>query len=83
MQVTLYGKPDCPLCQELKADLLSLQAALGFTLVEHNIEEDARDWQRFRYLIPVLDIAGGPTLFPPHTWGQVRQALIDSDRGQG
>ena len=86
MQVTLYSKPDCPLCEELKADLLSLQAELGFDLAERNIEEDPVDWQRFRTLIPVVDIAGGPTLFPPHAWDQVRRALIDSSRrehGQG
>ncbi len=86
MLVTLIGKPDCPLCDELKVDVLALQAELGFTLVERNIENDPEDWQRFRYLIPVLDIDGGPALTPPHTWALVRQALLDSrqrDPGQG
>lgn len=82
MQVTLYSKPDCPLCEELKADLLSLQAELGFDLTERNIEEDAGDWQRFRTLIPVVDIAGGPTLFPPHAWDPLRRALIERSQRQ-
>ncbi len=75
MQVTLYSKPGCHLCEDLKVDLLTLQAELGFMVVERNIEEDAEDFARFRYLIPVLDIAGGEVLYPPHTTDNVRWAL--------
>ncbi|CAN5503203.1 hypothetical protein BH10CHL1_BH10CHL1_20980 [soil metagenome] len=75
MQVTLYSKPSCHLCSDLKADLLPLQAEFGFALLERNIEEDAEDFARFRYLIPVLDIAGGELLYPPHTSYTVRRAL--------
>lgn len=76
MLVTLYAKPDCPLCEELKADLLALQAEIGFSLQERNIETNAADFTRYRYLIPVLDIEGGPVLYPPHEWIFVRQALL-------
>ncbi len=75
MQVTLYSKPNCHLCTELKVDLAALQKEISFELVERNIEENADDFARFRYLIPVLDIAGGELLYPPHTWRHVHRAL--------
>lgn len=75
MKVTLYSKPGCHLCTDLKADLLTLQQQIAFTLVERNIEENAEDFARFRYLIPVLDITGGELIYPPHSWQKLRQAL--------
>ena len=75
MQVILYSKPDCQLCEEVKADLLSIQPDFGFVLFERNIEEDAELFGRFRYLIPVIDITDQPLLYPPHTWQSVYQAL--------
>ncbi len=80
LRVTIYSKPDCHLCETLKADLLSMQASLRFTLRERNIEEDPDDFLRFRYLIPVLDIetgliAANQLLYPPHTWHSVYRAL--------
>ena len=76
MHVTLYSKPGCPLCDELKADLLEFQAAMGFEVYERNIEDDPDAFQRYRYLIPVLDIEGGALLYPPHTWDTVQLSLI-------
>lgn len=78
MHVTLWSKPDCPLCDELKADLLAMQEGIGFSLEERNIEDDSAAWERFKYLIPVLDIEGGPLLYPPHSWGAVHQALTNA-----
>jgi hypothetical protein len=75
LRVTLYTRPGCHLCDDLKRDLLEMQAALGFGLDERNIEEDAGDFARFRFLIPVLDIPGAPLLVPPHDWFTVRTAL--------
>jgi hypothetical protein len=80
MHVTLYSKPGCLLCDELKADLLEFQAALGFTLTERNIEDDADDFQRYRYLIPVVDIEGGALLYPPHARDTVQRALLAAQR---
>ncbi|HAJ36153.1 MAG TPA: glutaredoxin [Chloroflexi bacterium] len=81
MQVTLYSKPGCLLCDELKIMLMELQAEVEFALIERNIEADAEDFARYRYLIPVLDIEGGALLYPPHTWDAVRNALYAA-RGQ-
>ncbi len=75
MRVTLYTKPDCALCDELKADLLALQPEIGFTLAERNIEKNAGDFARFRHLIPVLDVEDGPLLTPPHDFMNLRNVL--------
>jgi len=75
MQVILYSKPECQLCEEVKADLLSIQVQMEFALFERNIEEDPELFTRFRYLIPVVDIEDHPLLYPPHTWHSIYQAL--------
>ena len=75
MQVILYSKPECQLCEEVKADLAAIQVQMGFALFECNIEEDPELFARFRYLIPVVDIEHHPLLYPPHTWHSIYQAL--------
>ncbi|RIK34441.1 MAG: glutaredoxin [Chloroflexi bacterium] len=75
MRVRLYGKPDCSLCDKLKADLVVMQPEVGFELEEYNIEQDAAMYNQYRYLIPVLDIEDGELLYPPHTFHGVYQAL--------
>jgi hypothetical protein len=54
------------LCDDLKAALVTLEGDVTITLVERNIEDDPADMDRYRYLIPVLDIENGPLLYPPH-----------------
>lgn len=75
MQVTLYSRPGCHLCEDLKSDLAALQAVASFTLVERNIEDDPGDKARYQYLIPVLDIENGPLLYPPHDWATLLRCL--------
>ena len=78
MQVVLYSRPGCHLCDDLRRELADFQQELGFTLVERNIEDDAQDMERFQLLIPVLDIEGGPLLYPPHRWDVVGAALHEA-----
>ena len=75
LRVILYMKANCPLCDELKADMAELQAEIALEITERNIEANEEDFCRFRYLIPVLDIEGGDLLYPPHHWDAVRNAL--------
>lgn len=65
MQVTLYTKPNCHLCNQLRLDLAWIQRELDFSVVERNIEADPADAERFRYLIPVLQV-GETFFYPPH-----------------
>jgi hypothetical protein len=75
LQVTLYSRPGCHLCEDLKTMLAALEDDFAFTLTERNIEDDERDLARFHTLIPVLDIEHGPLLYPPHDWDVLREAL--------
>ena len=75
MRVTLYSRPGCHLCDDLKAALAVLEDDVAFTLVERNIEDDPQNMERYRYLIPVLDIENGPLLYPPHERDVLADAL--------
>ena len=75
MKITLYTKPDCCLCDNVKADLTLLRQRFDFELHERNIEEDAADFERYRYLIPVVDIEEGAMLYAPITQADLFQAL--------
>ncbi len=75
MRVTLYSRPGCHLCDDLKTALAALEGDVAFTLVERNIEDDPADMDRYRYLIPVLDIENGPLLYPPYEWSVLVNAL--------
>lgn len=77
MDITLYTKPGCHLCDHLKDDLAALRREIPFSVVERNIEADPVDFDRFRYLIPVLAV-GETLLYPPHDLLQVRRALLDA-----
>ena len=79
LQITLYSKPGCGLCDELLADLVWLQRELAFTVVSHNINDDPALKEKFQYLIPVLDI-GGTLYNPPHDLLQTRQRIISATR---
>ena len=65
LRLTLYSKPGCQLCEEVKADLLALQPEVGFLFFEQNIEDDQTLFELFRYLIPVVDIEDGPLFYAP------------------
>ena len=57
-QVTLYSKPGCHLCEEMKSEIARADCAEAFDLKEVNIESDAELFGRYRHDIPVLNING-------------------------
>ena len=75
VQVTLYSKPDCSLCDNLLADLAWLQRELDFTVVSRDISDDPTLREKFQYLVPVLEI-GDALYTPPHDLLQTRQRII-------
>ena len=79
LQIILYSKPDCSLCDQLLDDLVWLQRELAFTVVSHNINDDPALKEKFQYLIPVLEI-GGTLYNPPHDLLQTRQRIISAAR---
>ncbi len=58
MNVEIYSKPDCPLCEKAKQVLLEVQRRVPFQLTEVNIEEDPSLLERYRFDIPVIFIDG-------------------------
>jgi len=63
--LTLYSKPGCHLCEDVRAALDDLCVEFDFTIDEIDITADDGLWARYRYEIPVLlrdgvEIARGP-----------------------
>ena len=54
MTLTLYSKPGCHLCEDVRLTLDELAAAHDFVLDEIDITHDAALWRRYRDAIPVL-----------------------------
>jgi len=52
--LTVYSKPGCHLCEELRAALEELQPEHRFTLDELDITTNPELFARYRYEIPVL-----------------------------
>jgi hypothetical protein len=54
MTLTLYSKPGCHLCEELRAQLDEFNQHYDFELREIDITQDADLFAQYRYEIPVL-----------------------------
>lgn len=82
-RVTLYTKADCTLCDDVRADLDLLAGETGFELREIDITSSDRLFERFRYLIPVVDIGGGELLTPPLSMRRLRDAITAASTPNG
>ncbi len=58
IEIVLYSKPGCCLCDEVKAQLAKLREAYRFDWREVNILEDAPAFEQFKEEIPVIFING-------------------------
>ena len=58
IEVVVYTKPGCCLCDEMKAQLGRMQARYGFELREVNILDDPALEEEYREEIPVVFING-------------------------
>jgi glutaredoxin len=57
--VTLYGRPDCHLCDQARSELAELRAAgLQFVLEEIDIESSDELLRRYLERIPVVELNG-------------------------
>ncbi len=54
----IYTKKDCHLCDIAKATLHKMQKEVPFSLLEVDIEKDNQAYEKYRYLIPVLEMDG-------------------------
>ena len=58
IEIVLYSKPGCCLCDEVKAQLAKLRRGVPFDLREVNILEDPRTFEQFKEEIPVIFVNG-------------------------
>ena len=56
--VTLYGKPGCHLCDDARAELVSVRRDREFDLEEVDVSVDAGLHRRFGARIPVVAVDG-------------------------
>ncbi|MCK6473723.1 MAG: glutaredoxin family protein [Planctomycetes bacterium] len=56
--LTLYGKPDCPLCDEAKAAIHEFAQECELELKWVDISQDPELWNKYQFEIPVLWIEG-------------------------
>jgi glutaredoxin len=56
--VRLYGAAGCHLCEQARETVLALREELGFDLEEIAIDGDPELEERYRELIPVVEIDG-------------------------
>jgi hypothetical protein len=73
--VVLYGKEGCHLCDEAREMLDSLTRQGKFTVREVDITSDDGLFQRYEFLIPVVQIDGERELCAPIRLDHLRQAL--------
>ena len=73
--VVLYGKTDCHLCEQAEAMLVRIAADLRVAYRKVDIQSSPKLFERFRYRIPVIEVAGGETLEWPTTPERIRRAI--------
>jgi glutaredoxin len=77
--VTLYGRPDCHLCDEARAVLLRVRREIPFDLDERDIESDDDLFRRYLERIPVVAIDGAEAfeLFVDEAEMRRRLAIVE------
>ena len=78
MQVTLYTKENCSLCDAVQEQLEILQHEFAFDLVLRDITQDAATFERLHHQIPVVDVDGQRTLRAPITPSELFAALREA-----
>lgn len=71
----LYSKKDCHLCEIAKEKLRKIQKEFPFSLQEIDIEKDIGAFEKYKYLIPVIEIDGKITFNCKVNEAQLRKIL--------
>jgi len=56
VKLTLYSRKDCHLCDIAKKELDDLHKELTFSITEVDIEKDLEVYEKYKHLIPVIEI---------------------------
>ena len=73
--VTLYSRPDCCLCEDMKAVVAAVQSDSTFTLTEVDISTQLELETRFGQEVPVLFVNGRKAFKYRVTAGALRRRL--------
>lgn len=57
-KLTIYSKKDCHLCEIAKEKLLDINNEIPFSIEEIDIEKDKTLFEKYKYLIPVIEMNG-------------------------
>jgi uncharacterized membrane protein len=74
IQVTLYSREDCHLCQQAEADLQALQSEFPHQLVVVDVDSSPALQRQYGFEVPVVEI-GALLLRAPISPAELRQAL--------
>ena len=58
LNVTIYSKKECHLCEIAKEELKAIRREFDFTIKEVDIEKDTLSYDKFKNLIPVVEVDG-------------------------
>lgn len=74
IDIILYTKPDCSLCEEAKLILAGFSDRYPYRLEEVDITQDEGLYSLYRYHIPVF-VIHGQEVFAPINGGKLEAAL--------
>jgi glutaredoxin len=86
MEVVIYSKPGCHLCDVVKAQLERLRESIAFDLREVNILEDAASFEKFKEEIPVVFINGRKSFkyrLDERDFTRRAEAILNKERNRG
>ena len=78
MQIHVYGKPGCSLCDDALELLDDTHPRFSFEVVSHNILEETVLFEKYRHRVPVVVIAGIERLCLRFTSQELEAALSAS-----
>jgi glutaredoxin len=78
LDVTIYSRPGCHLCEEAKIQVAPLLQEMGARLMEINIDEDAQLRARYDYDVPVIFIGARMAAKHRVNLGQFRRQMYDA-----
>ena len=56
--IILYSKKGCHLCEIARERLLEINKEIPFTLIEIDIEKNEAVFEKYKYLMPVIEMDG-------------------------
>lgn len=83
LEVTLYTRPGCHLCEEAKSLMAPLIAEFGARLLEVNIDTDPELNKLYNVDVPVIFLAGRKIAKHRVNPVQFRRQLLDARRHSG